>query len=891
MTTPLRRPAGFRHPGTVVVDRLWFPAPDRDRLLSVWEPGTDVRELGPGWVVLLPRPRTVDARRAPAVPLLPVGGRSTSAPISDADLAAAPTGSVVVLHGARLWIAQPSELPRIDPSRWLDVDGLPLLDLEPLGPPPPPPVLVAAPLTTSVRARLGVPAAPEALSGLLSAMGRAAQLPAVASPAAQARATAQRALANGLGALGSWLGSAVGRPEPGPDGAMPEPTAGQRLLDTLERWSERLGLGAALESVVGQHNARYLQDMLSQFDQENWLDAIQRAIPLGGEGSGGPGQGGRSWLRSLDGIQFRGPRTGSTRAIGGDPTLYDHLKRLYRRAFQELDAQGMHKEAAYVLSDLLGEVGEAVTYLEDKGRYELAAELAEARRLDAGLIVLLWLRAGDVERAVAVATMRRAWAAAVTGLERRELREEALRLRTLWAAQERSAGRVLAAVDIAWPVPELRELAKGWLDEAIAAGGAGGAQALAKSLVHRPERALDDLRTAFRIADDEAAEGPVARRALAAALGTTEVERRALRAVARGLLRDAAPSDDSLAAALITAAATRAVQATGDGALVADLPPLRGAPAPSWPARVDLASRPEEAGTTAIRDVVRLPRGRWLVALGDLGALLLGPDGRRLLSWAAPAHALVPSPDGSKVILVGRRADRLRLHRLDTATRATAPWCEASFDRFAPTWDGTVWFVAEKDRVIALDGAADGLRALWSVDRLTGADMPVLALDASPTELRIVVRVGPGEIERFQYELPSLQLRVRQAWPVPAERRVLAVTERGVITAGLDAVEHASSGRPEISTHHRKGRFVEASAIAGWDAVTMRDRVLLLQPAGLAFTERAELILGGAERCGARFCASPDEPALPPWLVVFDDRGRVRAVDLGCGALAADLRI
>ncbi len=239
------------------------------------------------------------------------------------------------------------------------------------------------------------------------------------------------------------------------------------------------------------------------------------------------------------------------------------------------------------------------------------------------------------------------------------------------------------------------------------------------------------------------------------------------------------------------------------------------------------------------------------------------------------------------MILVGRRADRLRLHRLDAGRLAVTPWCDAALVRWAEAFDGVVWFVVEKDRVVALDASADGLRALWSVDRLTGGGAEVAALSATPTELRVVVPSGRAELERFQYELPSLTLRQRQPYPLAAGARPLCATDRGVLLATPSRFEHVG---PQVSGVDL-AEVRAATSSGAWDVAIGSDRVRLLQPKGLGFDLKATFGLGGARSAGARLQADPEGVEAEPWLLVWDDRGRVRALDLTCGALVADLRV
>src|SRR5690606_27242115 len=100
----------------------------------------------------------------------------------------------------------------------------------------------------------------------------------------------------------------------------------------------------------------------------------------------------------------------------------------------------------FVLAELLMANEEAVSFLERHGRFGLAAELAEARKLAPGLVVRQWLLAGDRERAVRLAIRHGAFADAIARLER-DHRALALQLRALWADRLATAGDFVGAVD------------------------------------------------------------------------------------------------------------------------------------------------------------------------------------------------------------------------------------------------------------------------------------------------------------------------------------------------------------------------------------------------------------------------------------------------------------
>lgn len=881
MTPPRRRPSRLTLAGVVETGALWFDSgflgetEVRRRIHAVWRTGATVWRAADGLLVRFPSPIRIDTRAAPGSPTVRIGGRTSTLPLHPHDLADTPDDAFLTLRGGSLVVAGPTERVRVDPASWVDLGALAPVPVVPLGDPPAPPAIALAPITTDVRARHGIAGdGAIAVTGLADALKRI--LPLGGPPAALAAAGA-RALTGAAGLLaraGGWFP----RNEGGPPGLV------SRWAQRLDAWGRALGLDAMLGSLIGEQHSRYLANMVSLFDGGNWLEALRHAIPLSGVPAD-PSVGG-AWLRWLSprgGLGFSGAGGPGGGGVTTDGGLFAYLKQMYRRAFEALDAQGRVKEAAYVLGELLGEHHEAVTYLEAHDEHRLAAELAETKELDPGLVVLLWLRAGDRRRAAVLARLRGGWAAAVEGLERRNLVREAHVLRMEWATIEAFAGRHAAAVAIAWVVPELRERAAPWLDPAIAAGGIGGARALARKVQLAPGRRDEVVDAVDRILDDQTLGAEHVRRELAAELATNPdpPSARLLVPVARALIRDAvrSPSPER---------ERRAREAAKDGTLAADLPRI-----PTVRERAGGMSTfgvPEaDTGTMRIHDVVLLPRGHLLLALGEIGARLVGPDGRTRTHWSFPTHRLIPNPLGTRVILVCHRGPVWRLARLDTVTGKLAPWCEAALDLCAPTYDGQTWFVAEGDRVTALDTAADDLRALWSVTGLGegrgpwNTSTPVLALAVEERAL-FVVCPADDQVEWFRYELPGPTLRERRRLVAPPGLRgVAAATTRGVLAVGPERL--VQLGTPDVV------RTLEGDVVTGWsagdlDACAVLDR-------GLA---RIELWKIGAGSPTARFLfpgATRVSTRLDPiggTVTVWDDLGRVRVLDLEDDTLRIDVR-
>jgi serine/threonine protein phosphatase PrpC len=285
-----------------------------------------------------------------------------------------------------------------------------------------------------------------------------------------------------------------------------------------------------------------------------------------------------------------------------------------------------------------------------------------------------------------------------------------------------------------------------------------------------------------------------------------------------------------------------AIAARFDGADLPDsLPPGPWAspyePAPSslaGPTAAPLATleqplvhtRPRaDCGALAIHDAARLPDGRIVVALGEIGARLLSPSGKTLAEFGEPAHHLVVSTHGDRAILVAARGDAWRLAKVDLAGKRVRAWCDARIDRFVPSFDGARLFCSRGRRVFAVDAISDGWDALWDVT-VDGGDVTQLSLD--PSELRVVVSAGPGDHVVWRYDLEAMTLRAKAAatepprfgWSWTASAEVLELCDASgaprlrVILRGAKAPRARVDG-PELLAFDDCGRLLVLSAKTG----------------------------------------------------------------------------
>ncbi len=496
--------------------------------------------------------------------------------------------------------------------------------------------------------------------------------------------------------------------------------------------------------------------MMDMFERGDLNEALKHAIPLGEFSSldQQPALGVPSPRNNLSILPWQGL---SSRSIGLGYDVMAYLTQLYRASFERLVAQKRIEEAAFVLAELLRANEEAVAFLERHGKLKLAAELAEARELAPGLVVRQWFIAGDIKRAVGIARRKHAFADAVLRLEKKD-KEQAERLRLVWAASLAEGGNYAGAVDVIWPLEAHRLTARKWMEKAIEVGGSVAARMLARKLAIVPED-FDDIRSkALTFLEDESFEQQEVRASFAEALCTGVKNREAqtlARVAARAILRDAGQNTSGLNAKQFT----RLINFAGDGPLRTDVPQFPVEGGRSVGPLLSIGGAAADCGSMPVYDAVLLPNGRMLIALGEIGVRLLTRDGRTVTHFDQPAERLVISDNGDRAIGLARRGEVWRLSRLDLIEWRAEDWCDAQIDAFAPNYDGSLWFLGAKGDFYAIDAHSKSFEALW---RVPDAGEKVLSVARSESSCSFLTASSEG-VEQWVYRLPLLTLRSRSS--------------------------------------------------------------------------------------------------------------------------------
>ncbi|MFF1869834.1 bpX6 domain-containing protein [Kitasatospora herbaricolor] len=811
------------------------------RVLAHWRDGAELRELPDGrWLLVLAEPVVARADRAPGLPLRRAGnGALLAFGAHPADGSPAEPGHLVHPVGGRTLTHRISGLALLDPADWLDPTGLTLHRPRPLGPAdggtaeavlealpprPRPDLRTAAGIgPRSERAHRLTEDAPDgagrrwsfrwpggfAALSRQAARGRTALRPAAAlllglggllGLLGLLRLLGDHglnplvlivAIAVGLSAARRRTGAATGAARTPGAAGRPAPAAGRRwrrplLADLLARLTMRSPAGRL---VAGRH-ARYLRELTRAFEQRRWEDALRDAVRVAGDTPGTH----RPWLSLTLPRRYAGELRATPEAAGpggasplSAPTVHQHLSALYRGAAEALEREGRVDEAAFVLADLLNEPAEAVALLDRHGRTAQAAELAEGRELAADLVVRLWWRAGEHERAIRTAHRRGAFATAVDRLTA-DHPQEARDLRLAWARHCREAGDRLGAVEAVWPDEALRPTVAADLRDAVALGGPARGRALPHLLALGAGESTKGLALAVLAGDGDPRH--TGRSALAVAFADLPAadpatDRELATAAARAAVRDGGFGDNpggGTDAVLFDRLSRRA-----DPLAVADLPRPRARARAAGTTPVHTA--PDRPGTLPVLDAALLGSGSVLVACGHAGVRLLAADGRTRARWDVPADRLVLADHGGSALLVAGYGRVREVARLDLATRAVRPWATLPAAHFVPSFDGRHLITAGQEGISVLDTLTprpsvvwrelgDGQRLVGRIARTVGGCAAVVVStlpDGSPlTEL-------------WRWDLPGWELRSRRrladAEADPAASAVLA--GGGLLTAAL----------------------------------------------------------------------------------------------------------
>lgn len=889
------RPRTLVHRG--VVDAVGFVFPDdRARVLAQWTPGAVVFPIEGGWWLRFAATRTLRAERCAGLPAT-LAASSASAPWTTAPLDArelatlgAGAGDLVRVRGGEAVVEHPLPGDAVDVAAWVTPGDVTVLAVESLGDAPV--LAVAAESTHDARAVLA-DAAPGSASAIAAAFR--ASLDALLGEGTPGGVLSRMVAA--FASVTAWFARRFGDDEPAatdtPTRALAtttsSPGALSRVMEALQRRLSDALRATRLAELLGARYARYLDELIGLFERGELLEALRRAVPLNERGGSGNGCLPLRLPAPRADLSLRPGASGGAASVGVGPGLFERLRALYREAAERLERAGRIEEAAFVLAQLLDDVGAAVALLERHGRLTRAAELAESVPLAPEIIVRQWIVADDTARAVAWARRTHTFEVAVTRLESSHPPLGAL-LRREWALHLAASGDLTRAVEVAWASPELRLLADPWIARCIALGGVVGARMLARALSLRPERLESTLRATEAMLDNRSPDGLRATQSLMSTL-LTHTPDEATRVLARRLARGAVTLGALGHLRGGPEFAARLAQHANDGPLRVDLPawvePVRPMLSELTTPRT-FALSGVDRGTRAVRDVAVLPDGRLCLAMGESGVWIVARDGHVVSRIDAPATALVMSDHGDRCIATAPRGSALLLTRVDLVACRSVLWATLRLDAFAPTYDGDTWLVAvgrEVSRIDALAALPTRLARVVALD--DGAT--VLSIARTPSSVAFCTNDLPGEA--WVYDVPQWTLRARRSTQLP-DATLLAVDAAGARVARAtdgDALRfydpvmrtcELDAGAPSPAravTRVTLGTRWSVAFRAAGDAT----RVTLFDRVGLRARWHGDF--GWSRAIAVR--VSDDHLALG------DEHGRVLVLDLAHGEVLCDLRV
>lgn len=733
----------------------------RVRILQMWQPGMRILrhpELQ-GIIVLSQQPSLLCCGLCPAYPLIQKNEILTNTLLKETELADLPRfESLLALRlQDKLTVYKLSQSQAVDLSAWIDLSQLQILPVKSLGRLPDPPEFKptqeSKPIHELFSNQQLKPA--DAQKSFIEALQSGDQTK-LQSPKKQ-----KPGLFNAL--IKRWL---LRKTHGSNDAMAMKPSS--NIFGKLGALIARLTMSSKLGKFLSGRQAQYFRRMLDKFDNGDLMDALRHAIPLASAkdafeqskpAMGLPG------IRNSLNINFSAAGGGSSYDFGQE--FYQYLRKLYRNAFERLDRVGKFQEAAFVLAELLQESEEAISYLEKKGELHLAAKLAEGREVDPALIIRQWFLAGEISRAIRIAKKTGQFSLAINRLDMTHP-EEANKLRLLWGHSLHEAGKYATAVEVVWPLEQARNLAISWAELAILNGGRDGARMLAKKISNCPteydslkERTLEllnpPIKTDLSLADELAqAELLEARIEFADSLLREPKTHQTItlaRATYRAMLRDKGLSKNNWSMREFD----RLSRYANERALRTDTPALFATQSQQEErASYHNSFQLNESGTSRFYHALPLSKLRALLACGESGAVIINQNGKVGFKYNEPVHKLVVSKNGNRAIAIAERGSFLRLSKLNLSEGGSKYWCDVRLQVWSDIYDGTVWYVGMKNRLMAIDVQADDFEILWQVP-----DLPADIIDLNQTDDSLGVLLNSEPLQYWRYQLPSMLLRQR----------------------------------------------------------------------------------------------------------------------------------
>ena len=761
------------------------------RIRAHWSPGAKLFCIGERYALLWQQPLYLHTKEAPAAPLLAYGSIYATAPLNPEQIERYSLHPLTLLQidQGDFQASALDHSTRFDPAVWIDASSYSLETVKPLGRPPGKPKLGSMLMGKDNRALFKDEKlqASEEQKQIIESMKEA--------PAKTARRGGMGG--NLLTLVISLLPTRRGSADSRADSAERPYNAPQTSESSKPSFSEiwrRYLLLSQLGRFIGRRQARYLQEMVKMFEQGDLEQALKHAIPLSdlrdalerqNSALGTP--------RARDNLDINFQRQRSQSAIGLSDDSESYLRQLYERNFRRLNRLGRHREAGFVLAELLKEYDRAVDYLEQKGETVMAAELAEGQQLQPAKVISQWLIAGNTTRAIRIARLTRCYAAAVSLLQNRD-KTLADRLRWEFSQLHAQSGDFEQAVELAWPLRQKHPEILHWTRQAIDHGGGVGARMLARylSLTATQDEYLLKAQALLSQVDEKNAMLRTEFIDTIAQLPPTPITRICARMALRCLIGEIDQGYRKHEKKRFNAL----LNLVDDPLLRHEARTLQLGSQLRKPTNLLSQREPPleyhiPAGTqsAAAQTAVAILAKEWLlVARGESGVDIYKPDGIKVTTLAVPCHDIVTSDLGNRALLLARRNSLWVAYKFELERLTAQRWLELDIDSYAATHDGMQWLVSKESQLWLLDLQAEEQRALWSISDLPGT---IIAIQRSQKRFAMLLQDSQGGTATWSYQLPELLLKERL--PVSRETvehyQPMSIREDGLIAGLALAVE------------------------------------------------------------------------------------------------------
>lgn len=509
---------------------------------------------------------------------------------------------------------------------------------------------------------------------------------------------------------------------------------------------------AIMRSMLGKflqrRQAKYMRRMIKMFENQDYANALRYAIPLSQNEINTSSNSALSIPDPRQQIQMS-----LARSTGGSSiyTAYDvqqYLRDIYRRSFERLDRQGNIDHAAFVLVELLGDIAEAVNYLEKHGRLEQAAQVAEAKGHDPAMAIRLWLKLGKLKQAMQWARMNDAFSTTIRMLEHKGESEHANILRYEYAFLLESKGDYEAAIRQLAPMvqkPEFHghDLMKHLIASGLQRGDLVAARTLAKQVLWYPqeEDAILDAYNKLLNSDDDAC--PLRRKEFAQELSESKnthkidlspLANRLLQHTLRHLLQDR----QTISGPPISRGNVNTWFSSLDrSAFVEDKTKIKAIQEthasrekPVYPIELSI----NFSQGLSVHDVgFALGNSGYVLALGEAGVDVIRVDsqGKRIARhFNCVAHRIIVSDNGMRAIVLsdlgasyyvntpGSR--RYQVHVLELDTGKSRIYGVLDLVEFASTYSGVHWLTWNGSQLQIFDMLLPKPTIIWSVGEFEG---------------------------------------------------------------------------------------------------------------------------------------------------------------------------